>query len=353
MARRGSTPSANAEWAEFCKYIKDRHSFKIVEDILREVAVKSVLVVGETIVDKYTYIEPMSKSPKGALFTGHYVRSEYFTGGILACANHVAGFCNKVRLATCLGQKRPMAGFIKKRLLPNISPTFFYRHGATTTVNDRLTINGTDHKIAGIYDFDHSPLPQDLESAVLNFLEAEIPEHDLVLAVDYGHGFFTKKIISFLSGRSKFLALNVQTNSTNFGFNRIQKFPKADYVCLDKIEALLAVGDRFGEIENTVRLVADSVSCPKVSVTLGRDGAFIYDRGPVMKVPAFLVDTVDPVGTGDAYLSVTAPCVAVGAPMELVGLIGSIAGSIHAQTLCNASTIERKELTRRLKEVWQ
>lgn len=353
MARNRNAPSANAEWAEFCKHIKDRHSFKAVEDILREVAGKSVLVIGETIVDEYAYVEPMSKSPKGALLTSHYIGSEYFAGGILACANHVGGFCDNVRLATCLGQKRTMAGFVKKNLLPNVSPAFFYRHGAMTTVNTRFTINGTSNRIFGVYNFDHDLLSKDLESEVLRFLEAEIPERDLVLAVDYGHGFFTERIIALLSDKSKFLALNVQTNSTNFGFNPVHKFPKADYVCLDEIEARLAVGSRFGEIKDIVSVIARRMTCPNVSITLGKDGALIYDRGSVVKVPAFLVDTVDPVGTGDAYLSVTAPCVAVGAPMELVGLIGSIAGSIHAQTLCNASAIDRKELIRRLKEVWQ
>jgi sugar/nucleoside kinase (ribokinase family) len=70
-------------------------------------------------------------------------------------------------------------------------------------------------------------------------------------------------------------------------------------------------------------------------------------------VPAFPVDVVDTVGTGDAYLSITASCVAAGAPMELVGLIGNVAGSMHAQTLCNKNEIKRERLLRRLKEVWR
>ncbi len=353
MASTSKSPSAVAGWAEFRKRIKDRYSFKDAEDILNEVSGKSVLVIGETIIDEYAYGEPMSKSPKGALLTMRYVKSEYFAGGILACANHVAGFCGKVRLVTCLGQKRPMAGFVKKNILPNVNPNFFYRQGATTTLNRRITINGTNQRIIGEYHFDHSPLSQDLESDVLRFLEAEIPEHDLVLAVDYGHGFFTEKIISLLASQSKFLALNVQTNSTNFGFNPVYKFPRADYICLDEIEARLAAGSRFGEIKDIARTIAGRITCPKVSVTLGKNGALIFNENIVMDIPAFLATIVDSVGTGDAYLSVTAPCVAVGAPMEIVGLIGSIAGSIHVQTLCNKSAVGFKELAQKLKEVWK
>jgi sugar/nucleoside kinase (ribokinase family) len=335
------------------KLLIDRYSFDDIAKILDLITVKSVLVIGETIIDEYAYVEPMSKSPKGALLTSHYIKSRYFAGGILACANHIAGFCGRIRLATCLGQKKSRLGFVKKNLLSNIDSIFFYRQGANTTLNTRFTINGTNNRIFGVYHFDHSPLNETLQATVLSFLEAEIYDYDLVLAVDYGHGFFTEKIIAFLADKSKFLALNVQTNSTNFGFNPIHKFPKADYICLDEIESRLAAGNRFGRIEDIVSLIAEKMSCPRISVTLGQRGVLIYDRGAIINVPAFPVDVVDTVGTGDAYLSITASCVAAGAPMELVGLIGNVAGSMHAQTLCNKNEIKRERLLRRLKEVWR
>jgi sugar/nucleoside kinase (ribokinase family) len=55
---------------------------------------------------------------------------------------------------------------------------------------------------------------------------------------------------------------------------------------------------------------------------------------------------VDRIGAGDAFLSLTAPCVAQGAPMELVGFIGNVAGAQAVATVCNRTPLERMPLTR-------
>ena len=36
--------------------------------------------------------------------------------------------------------------------------------------------------------------------------------------------------------KSKFLAINCQTNSANLGFNLITKYPKSDFICIDEPE---------------------------------------------------------------------------------------------------------------------
>jgi sugar/nucleoside kinase (ribokinase family) len=59
-------------------------------------------------------------------------------------------------------------------------------------------------------------------------------------------------------------------------------------------------------------------------------------------VPAFSTDVVDRMGAGDAYLSVTAPCVAAGMPMDMVGFIGGLAGALAVRIVGNRSSIDRR-----------
>ena len=45
-------------------------------------------------------------------------------------------------------------------------------------------------------------------------------------------------------------------------------------------------------------------------------------------------------GAGDAYLALTAPCVAAGLAMDVVGLIGGVAGALAVQIVGNQSALE-------------
>jgi sugar/nucleoside kinase (ribokinase family) len=53
---------------------------------------------------------------------------------------------------------------------------------------------------------------------------------------------------------------------------------------------------------------------------------------------------VDRIGAGDAFFSITAPCVALGATREQVGKIGNAAGAIAVRTMGNKAPVTRAEL---------
>jgi sugar/nucleoside kinase (ribokinase family) len=70
-----------------------------------------------------------------------------------------------------------------------------------------------------------------------------------------------------------------------------------------------------------------------------------------VEVPAFAGPVVDRVGAGDAFLSVTAPCVAQGAPMEVVGFIGNVVGAEAVATVGHRSSVERVSLSRHIEHL--
>jgi sugar/nucleoside kinase (ribokinase family) len=63
--------------------------------------------------------------------------------------------------------------------------------------------------------------------------------------------------------------VNTQTNTSNFGFNRITKYPRADYVVLDELEARLATHDRNSSLEDII----PRLGFKKMIVTQGYLGA--------------------------------------------------------------------------------
>ena len=72
----------------------------------------------------------------------------------------------------------------------------------------------------------------DLNSKILNCIE----EYDLVVTVDYGHGFLTEKIVNTIQNKAKFLSVNTQINSFNLGYHTISKYRNVDYVCVHEGE---------------------------------------------------------------------------------------------------------------------
>jgi sugar/nucleoside kinase (ribokinase family) len=64
------------------------------------------------------------------------------------------------------------------------------------------------------------------------------------------------------------------------------------------------------------------------------------ERDCVKEIPVFSREIVDRMGAGDAYLAVTAPCAALGYPMDLVGFVGNAAGALAVRIVGNRSSVE-------------
>ena len=63
--------------------------------------------------------------------------------------------------------------------------------------------------------------------------------------------------------------------------------------------------------------------------------------GELVEVPTFAIKTIDRVGAGDAFLSVTSLASLLGASGEILGFIGNVVGSLAVEILGNQKSIEK------------
>ena len=98
--------------------------------------------------------------------------------------------------------------------------------------------------------------------------------------------------------------------------------------------------DRFMPVSDLAEKVRGLLSARAVSVTRGHHGALTSAESEQWEVPVFSREVVDRVGAGDAYLAVTAPCVAAGHPMDVVGFIGNAVGALAVKIVGNRSPVE-------------
>lgn len=327
------------EAREFLQDFKKRYKSEEINEKLKELRPLNVLILGESIIDEYHYCEPMGKSAKENIIALKYISEERFAGGALATANNTAGFCENVHLLTLLGKEPTDADFIYSRLKRGITPAFFY-DSRPTIKKRRIIEQAFMQKLSEICVFDDSPISSKLEEAIVEHLKSKIKKYDLVIVSDYGHGLITPKIVGLLCEQSRFLAVNAQANSANMGFNLITKYPRADYICIDSKEARLAVQDKWSSLCEIYKKIRTEGDYNIVIITAGHKGSYIYSKKEDFEIPALSSKVIDRMGAGDAYFSITAPCVFREYPLQMIGFVGNVAGAMASNIVGHRDNID-------------
>jgi rfaE bifunctional protein nucleotidyltransferase chain/domain len=334
---------------DFVAAFMRNYSAEQVLQPLRQAIDKRVLIVGETIIDEYAYCEAIGKSGKEPVMVSRYLRAERFGGGVIACANHTASFCEQVDVLTFLGDNGDQEEFVRSCLKPNVTPLFRYKRGAPTIVKKRYVESYLSQKLFEVYQINDEPLETDQDQELCATLKSILPSYDVVIVADYGHGMISPEVIRVLCSRAPFLAVNTQSNAGNHGFNTISRYPRADFVSLAHREFALETRNRRMSAEDMVRYVAGKLDCPRIMMTQGKHGCLVYTPAEGLRsIPAFTATVIDRIGAGDAVLCVTALCALQDTPSDALGFIGNVVGAEAVNILGNQRSIERIPLFRHI-----
>lgn len=333
----------------FVDEFRSRYSFDDVKRYIEGARKLKVLVVGETIIDEYQYCDVIGKSSKEPTLVAKETELERFAGGILAVANHVADFSDQVTMLTVLGRTEPQQEFVESHLNSKIKSHFIERQDGPTIVKRRFVDRYLFQKLFELYVLNDVELNEADNKKLCGALEELLPQHDVVIVVDYGHGFISQRAIKILCEKSPFLAVNTQCNAGNQGYHTISHYKKANFVVTTEKELRLEARRRGGELREVLAKVADRMAYSNLCVTLGKHGclAFNADQGFV-EAPALTDRVVDRIGAGDAFLAVAALCAAQKAPLPIIGLAGNAAGAQAVATVCNQEPVRRMTLLRHL-----
>jgi rfaE bifunctional protein kinase chain/domain/rfaE bifunctional protein nucleotidyltransferase chain/domain len=330
----------------FLENFKQKHTAeKIIQD-LEDLNKLKVLVIGDTIIDEYHRCTPIGKSTKSPTISTLFKGGESYAGGSLAIANHLDQFAGQVHLVSLLGGKKSHQELIEEKLSKSITSKFFIRPNTSTPTKRRYLDTYLNVKLFEVTFMDDSPLESELESEIINYLKSTIDSYDFVLVADFGHGLITPNIIKFLADSGKFLSVNAQTNSNNYGFNYITKYPKADFISIDERELRLPFGDAYASVESLIEKLYQHNSCPLIQITLGAHGSSVYTNRKFSHAPAFATSVKDSVGAGDAVLSVTSLCAFAQMPPEVIAFVGNCVGSLAVKILGNEHPVYKKDLTK-------
>lgn len=345
-------PVHSPEVRKYLDGFSARHPLAEVRGYLDRARDLRVLVIGEAIIDEYQFCQAIGKSSKEPMLALRRLSTERFAGGALAVANNLADFCGHVGVVTVLGEQGPEDDLIRHQVDRRIEKTLVYRPDAPTIVKRRFVESYFFTKLLEIYEMNDAPVdPADNERLCVALRE-HVSRYDVVLVLDFGHGMLSKEAIDIIAEKARFLAVNAQSNAGNLGYQTISRYPRADYLSLAENEIRLEARDRQGDLETVLRNVARDLLCPYAAVTRGKHGCLAYSDGEgVVSVPALAGQVVDRMGAGDAFLAVTSLCVAQGAPMEVVGLIGNAVGAQAVATVGHRNAISHAGLVKYLRAI--
>ena len=184
---------------EYIKKIKDRFSLEAIKQYLDSFEDKKVLVIGDTIIDEYCFVEPKGRTMKDPILSVDYIKEEVYAGGILAIANHVSNFVKNVSLLTLISEHNSKKDFIIENLQKNISPYFFIKKNSPTIVKKRYINRLRNEKLFKIEYINDSLINKDLEDEIVKFLEQNLMNYDLVIVDTAGRDALSDNLIKELN----------------------------------------------------------------------------------------------------------------------------------------------------------
>ena len=314
------------------KKIKIKYPFHKVQKIINNISKLKILMIGDTIIDNYVHVSTLGKPSKENIIAAQHNGKDTFLGGLFSAVNNLSTFCDNIDFITVMGNEKKYKSFIKKNIARNIKRRLIFKSNNQTTTKTRFVQRHhyTLNKLFEIYEMNDYPINKNIENKIHKFLNANLRKYDVVIVNDYGHGLFTKKIINILCSKSKFLAVNAQINAGNKGYNLISKYNKASYYCMALDEARMAISDKHANIRDIPQRILKITKGKYTIITLGSKGSIASTNSKFsFSMPAITKTTVDTMGAGDAFLSISSPILYLTKSLELASFVGNTAGAIQ------------------------
>ena len=304
-----------------------------------------VLVIGDVIIDKYTYCEVQGLMSKDTGYSSRMNYSEEYLGGAAAVARHLGSFTENVTLMSVVGNEEEMRLKLFDGLADKMRLKFTYSTEFPTIIKHRyLTRNAKREEYRKIFSVNNIPNPtvyeEEARGEFYKGLAEKIDEFDVVFLCDFGHGLIDDRVRELIQDKARYLVLNCQTNSTNYGLNIITKYTRADAFTLDQKELKLAYPADMPDECAALEKLGGHLN-GNGWLTRGAEGAYGIDGNAIHECPAFTLTVKDTIGAGDAFYSIAGLYAAAGAPTELGTFMGNIAGALGANIVGNKEAVEK------------
>jgi D-beta-D-heptose 7-phosphate kinase/D-beta-D-heptose 1-phosphate adenosyltransferase len=275
---------------------------KSLQETVEGFGAARVLLLGDTILDIYTYGSAMGLSAETPTIVARKKEVKYSLGGAALVCRNLLELGAAVQFVTLVGADED-AAHVRGFAAPKLKMLAVADPGRPTTVKHRFWVDG--YKLFQLDQRDDHAISDKIAEQVLAHVEAALAETDLVLISDYRHGLLSPALVAAVlprlhaAGKPVYVDSQVSQNASNHTLYR-----GGCVICLNLKEAR-CIDPVFNPSQDAAAfaILNRELDTHQVVVKLGSDGAMFQDGPKVTSAPANRVTVTDTTGAGDAFLS--------------------------------------------------
>jgi rfaE bifunctional protein kinase chain/domain len=272
---------------------------------LDQLAMHSIHVVGDTIVDSYTHCAMIGGQTKTPTMSVLFERKTDFIGGAAIVAKHCRAAGAEVTFTTVLGDDE-YRNFVVDDLTRSGVEVNATIDGSRPTVNKNAIVAG-GYRLLKIDTLDNNSISDTILETMAHSVR-DIPAQAVIYS-DFRHGIFNRRTIPAFVRSIPEGAYRVADSQVASRWGNITDFKGFDLITPNEREARFALGDQDSGIRPLSSDLYDEAQCRLLILKLGERGVLTCTSADHESLDSFFVmdsfveDLVDPVGAGDALLA--------------------------------------------------
>ena len=307
-------------------------SFEDLRTALGQLAGVKVHVIGDTIVDSYTYCTLMSAMAKTPTFSVKYDRQVDFVGGAGIVAKHLRQAGASVQFSTVLGEDALKEFVLHDLAKHDIACSAFIDHTRPTTQKNVFIAGG--YRMLKVDRLDNRPI----SDKTLEYLGTSLASSQAEAFVfsDFRHGLFSAETVSQLVAALPEPVFRAADSQVATRWGNILDFRDFDLITPNEREARFALGDQDSVIRPLALELYKKARCKALMLKLGDRGMMTYrapneDVRSFFTIDSFVQRLVDPVGAGDALLAYATLALVATKSVVMASILGSLAATVACE----------------------
>ena len=307
--------------------------------IFKNFSRSNVVVVGDLIIDEYTFCEPLGMSQEDPTIVVRPVEIKRYVGGAGIVAKHAASLGARVQFISVTGNDE-LGRFAEHDLgVGSVRANFIADDMRPTTLKRRYRCQG--QTLFRLSELTQDDVDTRIEEEIFELVKKCATNADIIVLSDFNYGCLpdslVRKIITWAKSRKIFIAADSQSSSQ---LGDVSRFVGVDLITPTEYEARLALKDQDNGLVVLAERLKKKANSANVLLKLGKEGVLIQGTDQrcdyiTDKLPSLNPNPKDVAGAGDSMLITAAIALSQGEDIWRAALIGTIAAAIQISKIGN------------------